>query len=485
MEIKELYLKNFGKFTDTHFYLSEKIHVFYGENEYGKSTIYAFLKAMLFGMERGRGRAAGKDEFSRYEPWENPNYYAGVMRFTCGGRLFRLERQFDRYSRQAVLTCEDDGEELSVEDGDLEMLLGGMTSASFENTAAIGRLTAKPGQELPAELKNFAANYCGTGGGEVDLKGAYTSLKERKRAVEQELKERRSLRDRELEKLKLKIQYVETDAQKLSTDLKGKQKELERKEKELENYRSKQKSDKRGWLLFLCLGVALILIGAVGSVGKLFLFVTGVGSLFAAFLRYRTELRKDLPEEDVETIVRKLEWEVKRIREEYQEKEILLGNLREQLEEAGQKEDAIRQLELRGQAINLAIQRLEETAESMTREFGSRLNREASEILSSITGGTYDRLLIDEQLSMWVYDQGRRIPVERLSRGTLEQIYFSLRMAALNILYEEEIPVILDDAFVYYDEKRLKSVLKWLSEQPRQVIIFTCQRREEEIVRKL
>ena len=192
-----------------------------------------------------------------------------------------------------------------------------------------------------------------------------------------------------------------------------------------------------------------------------------------------------MPEEDVETIVRKLEWEVKRIREEYQEKEILLGNLREQLEEAGQKEDAIRQLELRGQAINLAIQRLEETAESMTREFGSRLNREASEILSSITGGKYDRLLIDEQLSMWVYDQGRRIPVERLSRGTLEQIYFSLRMAALNILYEEEIPVILDDAFVYYDEKRLKSVLKWLSEQPRQVIIFTCQRREEEIVRKL
>ena len=318
----------------------------------------------------------------------------------------------------------------------------------------------------------------------MDLKGAYTSLKERKRAVEQELKERRSLRARELEKLKLKIQYVETDAQKLSTDLKGKQKELER-TKELENYRSKQKSDKNGWLLFLCLGVVLILIGAVGSVGKLFLFVTGVGSLFAGFLRYRTRLRKDFPEEDVETIVRKLEWEVKRIREEYQEKEILLGNLREQLVEAGQKEDAIRQLELRGQAINLAIQRLEETAESMTREFGSRLNREASEILSAITGGKYDRLLIDEQLSMWVYDQGRRIPVERLSRGTLEQIYFSLRMAALNILYEEEIPVILDDAFVYYDEKRLKSVLKWLSEQPRQVIIFTCQRREEEIVRKL
>ena len=39
--------------------------------------------------------------------------------------------------------CEDDGEELSVENGDLEMLLGGIGEASFENTAAIGRLSAK------------------------------------------------------------------------------------------------------------------------------------------------------------------------------------------------------------------------------------------------------------------------------------------------------------------------------------------------------
>ena len=92
------------------------------------------------------------DTFSRYEPWENPNYYAGMMRFTCGGRNFRLERHFDRYHKSAELICEDDGEELSVENGDLEMLLGGIGEASFENMAAIGRLSAKPGQDLAACL---------------------------------------------------------------------------------------------------------------------------------------------------------------------------------------------------------------------------------------------------------------------------------------------------------------------------------------------
>ena len=80
---------------------------------------------MLFGLERGRGRAAAGDDFIRYEPWENPGIYGGMMRFVCGGRRFRLERDFARGVKRASLVCEDDGEELSVEDGDLEVLLGG------------------------------------------------------------------------------------------------------------------------------------------------------------------------------------------------------------------------------------------------------------------------------------------------------------------------------------------------------------------------
>ena len=115
MVIKELYIKNFGKLTERHFYLRHGIQILSGENESGKSTLHAFIRAMLFGMERGRGRAAAKDDFTRYEPWDTPGNYAGMMRFSCGGRTFRLERSFDRYTKRASLVCEDDGEELSVE----------------------------------------------------------------------------------------------------------------------------------------------------------------------------------------------------------------------------------------------------------------------------------------------------------------------------------------------------------------------------------
>lgn len=48
------------------------------------------------------------------------------------------------------------------------------------------------------------------------------------------------------------------------------------------------------------------------------------------------------------------------------------------------------------------------------------------------------------------------------------------------MLQEEELPVILDETFAFYDDKRLQSVLKWLSQQERQVIILSCQRREME-----
>ena len=84
MRITELVLKNFGRFTDKRIGLTDGINIIYGENESGKSTLHTFLKGMLFGMERKRGRAAATDTFSTYEPWENPNYYAGILRFECG-----------------------------------------------------------------------------------------------------------------------------------------------------------------------------------------------------------------------------------------------------------------------------------------------------------------------------------------------------------------------------------------------------------------
>ena len=78
MQIAELIIRNFGKFTNKTIRLSDGIQLIYGENESGKSTIHAFIRGMLFGIERKRGRAASNDTYTQYEPWENPGYYSGV-----------------------------------------------------------------------------------------------------------------------------------------------------------------------------------------------------------------------------------------------------------------------------------------------------------------------------------------------------------------------------------------------------------------------
>ena len=234
MKIIELYLKNFGKFHEKHIYIRDGVQVIYGENEFGKSTIHAFIRAMLFGLERGRGRAAGKDAFSRYEPWENPGYYAGVLRFVCGGRTFRLERRFGRTERSASLLCEDDGEELSVEHGDLDMLLGGITPSLFDSTVSIGQLMSPPGRELADALKNYAANYYETGGGEVDLNGALQTLRERRKDTERSLREAESLQEEKRQGLIRECTYLESDMAALRQEYEEKRAQMEAAEKSAE-----------------------------------------------------------------------------------------------------------------------------------------------------------------------------------------------------------------------------------------------------------
>ena len=124
MIIKELNLKNFGKFSGETLSFCDGLNVIYGANEAGKTTVYHGLGALLFGLEKQRGRGAKNDLYTACQPWENKTWYEGSLRFESGGKIFYLERNFYHHEKQARLVCETDGEQLSVEDGDLEVRLG-------------------------------------------------------------------------------------------------------------------------------------------------------------------------------------------------------------------------------------------------------------------------------------------------------------------------------------------------------------------------
>ena len=484
---------------------------------------------MLFGLERGRGRGAQNDEFSKYEPWENPNYYAGVMRFSSGGRNFRLERLFDRYSKSASLVCEDDGEELSLEDGDLDVLLGGLSKENFENTLAIGQITAKPGQELSEALKNYAANYYETGDNTVDLNGALETLRLRRKSLEQELKKLKGIREHKKREIYQRMDYVTADIEKMENESKYNQKKLKSLKVLLETNVADEEDDDRdltsqraqvdkpGGIGMVKTGAVGIVLGALGSLGSFIaqsqswfedtqvmsmlplfagillvagLILCGVGGIRLAVGANRSKKEEEpLAEEngenkELETEVQRLEWEQAHIQSEWKEKKTEYQNLQEELDEVELPGEKAQALVRTKQALLLAEEKLLDASKDMSQGFGSLLNENASHILERVTAGKYTKLFIDEKLNMVVFKEGRRIPIERVSKGTIEQIYFSLRMAASEMLCEEPMPIIADEAFAYYDEKRLKSTIKWLREQSRQVIIFTCQKREAGIVKQ-
>lgn len=533
MVIRELYIKNFGKFTERHFYLEDGVQVISGENEFGKSTLHAFIRAMLFGLERGRGRAAAKDAFTRCEPWENPGYYAGVMRFTCGGRNFRLERSFARAAQQASLVCEDDGEELSLEHGDLDMLLGGLSAALFDSTVSVGQLQARPGQELYEALENRAANYFESGSGEIDIAAALRLLREKQHGAEREVREQETARETGQGRLRMECRYLERDMGALREEYEEKKARLKKlgeternrmfEERQSDGIPDMESEEAEGCMPgarnLICMGIVGILAGAAGFMWSVFLenavqplssvpfagiaaVVAAAGVLLlaagaagavkakrrgvkaeAARQNDKTKQPKQ-PDAQMQAEARRLQGEMDHIRSAWKEKEIRCANLREQCEEY-EDSDTLKMLRRRQQALALAEETLKKAAAEMGDQTSGILNRRASEIFAAFTDGAYRSLRISRDRHLSVWDGTRSIPAERLSRGTIEQLYLAVRLAAADMLLEEPVPLILDDVFAFYDDKRLESALKWLSTQGKQVIIFTCHKREEEIAKRV
>jgi len=503
MIITELYLKNFGKFHETRITLDQGIHVFYGENEFGKTTLYAFIKAMLFGLERSRGKGASRDEFSRYEPWENPNYYAGQMEFLTGGRKFRISRNFDRYQKNVSLICVDDGEELSVEKGDLEMLLGGLASATFDSTIAVGQLERKPGGELADELRNYAANYYTTGSANIDLTKALGILQGRRKEAQKLCDKRKEEQQRKRELIEQEMGFVRVELERLQGELKEyEEDEKQRNLKERQGIkasrdrvgREDRNSRALNWHKLFGILSGFLLLGLIGwhllSGVAALVFVVAVVAIGILTLKLTRLVKKEERSSDSSPKIPELPdkqqgWQLSRVQKEQRDKRIRLENLQEQFAELTEVGADMLELQNKTMAIELAIRRLQEVGTQLLTGSGQTLNQRASQILEEITGGRYTQLWVREDLSMEVNTSNQKVAVERLSGGTIEQIYFALRMTAMEILYEEPLPIILDEAFAFYDEKRLQNVLKWLQEQNRQVIIFTCQKREQETLSRL
>ena len=146
----------------------------------------------------------------------------------------------------------------------------------------------------------------------------------------------------------------------------------------------------------------------------------------------------------------------------------------------------IRMLEQQYTAAELAQNAVENAATELQKRFAPAVMEETGKLFSALTGGKYDRMLLDRQMDVMAGEAAEPTlrPGGYLSAGTQDALYLALRLAICRLALPEGTPVILDDALVCFDDMRLRRALAVLQEaaKERQILLLTCQRREAEVL---
>ena len=180
--------------------------------------------------------------------------------------------------------------------------------------------------------------------------------------------------------------------------------------------------------------------------------------------------------------------------DELRQTQLKMGQMQGQMEALGNENDLqtklaaaqerLTKLEDTYAAASIALEALQEAKTELQRRFAPRLAKRAQAFFASMTDNRYDKLTLDQDLSLQAGAENEDILRSALWRsdGTADQLYLALRLAVSAELTPRA-PLVLDDALVRFDDMRLKAAINILKDEGRrkQVILFTCQSREANI----
>ncbi len=612
MKIDKLKINGFGKIKNREIELKDGIHIIYGKNESGKSTILKFITGMLFGIAKNKN---GKNisDFERYKPWED-SVFSGKMKYTLeNGEEYEIFREFKK--KNPVIynhLNEDISKEFRV-DKAKEMNFfeqqTGIDEFTFVNTTVIHQQEVKLEKSDTNIMIQKISNLVSTGNDTISFKKSMEKLNklqnerigtertkqkpinivenniknllEEKKKLEQFKKTMKMQEasknqiNQELEKLENRKEFLKK-AEIYFNEKKMKNAEMEFQQNLLKEYEDKlekikqkmetneqaQKHKKRTRNINYKLIVFITLIAGIAIFVRNVIIdlMAGIVVLFGLIFDI-VKKQQNKKKSQFENVTKDLENEYKIEKENYQKKrqefeqkqknlkiedekakalfvkhcqekvemlyveKVLNGsievekerestvnaiqelnlqnclyenqkqNMDEKLEQLIQIDEKLieeqahkQELEFLNSVFLLTKECLENAYYEMKNNISPKFEQKLCEITAHITDEKYQEIKVSDENGLSVeIENGSYMPVERLSIGTIDELYLALRLSMLSEITTEKLPIFLDETFVHFDDKRLKNILCYLQDQyyDNQIFIFTCSNREEKLLNEL
>lgn len=506
MIIRKLYIENFGKLKNREIVLCPGINVLYGPEEH-RTTVHGFIKNMLFGQVRRRGRVSEEDACNFYEPKDGADSYGGKLWLQDSDKTFCVSRSFLKGQENESLVCENDEEVLDMQHGGVQKLLGGISETVYEQKVCVSRLRSTSEQALAGELQNYMAAYEVGGDASIDMNRTMQALKMWRKGYQDQIQHRQGAQEQEYERISLTIEQLHKERKKLETRrthvleqtaFHGLRQALnypdEIEEAEVGyDQRIAKYEETRTVYRVLEIAVAVVCLFALVFLElPWLLLVLAAGGLAESWLvaasNKISEMMSTYRKEKIKRIRKqtKLRSSLEQLNEAVEEKDKAIENLVLQLEELQElsAQKPPEKTDING--LNLAMSVIGRLSYFSDNRLDNRLGESTSRILSEITEGTCSRIGLDDNWKPVVEIYGESHSLEELDGQVLEMVYFAFRMAlGAAASGEESLPVLLDEIFAGYEKASLASVFRWLAASGRQVIISTCSMREAKLMKEM
>lgn len=230
MVFRKLYLSNFGKFKEFPLELEDGLNLICQPNEWGKSTITAFIKYIFYGQKGRKGTIP--DEKARYAPMDGGKP-GGWIWFSHEGRELRLERSGGAREKVALFNQTTGLAEPVDFAGEPGEYFFGVDAGTFERSALMYQSTLEvtPYGELETRIRNLVSS----GQEDVSVDLARSTLSKASKTYENRLGGKLARLREKIERLTQEIEQAEEAYQRLgeqAEQLTGLERALSRAEQE-------------------------------------------------------------------------------------------------------------------------------------------------------------------------------------------------------------------------------------------------------------